>query len=202
MISRIKGTLIIRDIAEIVVDVHGVGFALSVPVSTFEKLPPTGQSVELLTHLHVRDDAFVLYGFASEQERSLFRMLIGVSGIGVRLALSVLSCMSVSEFCRNIRAGDVRALSRINGVGKRSAERMVVELRERVEDIDPSAAFAQPGLDAVASREAQDAVIALERLGFKSDVARRAVRKAAEELEPDRQTADRLLKSALKILNS
>ncbi len=202
MISQISGKLIVRDVGEVVVDIHGVGLSVSVPLSTFEKLPPAGEPVTLLTHLHVREDALVLFGFASESERRLFRMLVGVSGIGVRLALNVLSCMPVSEFCRNIRAGDLKALSRINGVGKRSAERMVVELRERIEDIEPGAAFVREGGGDAASREATDAAHALEQLGFKADAARRAVRKAVEQLPAAEHSADRLLRAALKILNS
>jgi len=200
MIARIRGILLERDLTDAVIDVHGVAFSISIPVSTYEKLPPPGHEVQLLTHLQVREDAMELYGFATEEERQLFRLLLGVSGIGTRLALNVLSSMTVTEFCRNILSGDVRALSRINGIGKRSAERMVVELRERVEAIQPAAAGG--AAEEPVSRDAQDAITALETLGFRGEQARKAVRAAVEEIPREECTAERLIRRALQILNS
>ncbi len=136
MIDRISGILAACDLTEIVVDVGGIGFALTVPLSTYDRLPAVGSSVQLFGHLHVREDQFVLYGFADPQERRLFRLLITVSGIGPRMALNVLSCMPITTFCQAVAEGDIKALTRISGFGKRSAERLVVELREKVSEID------------------------------------------------------------------
>jgi len=202
VIARLSGRLIQRELTEIVVDVHGVGLAVVVPMSTYDNLPAPGGPVELLTHLQVREDALTLYGFATAQERDLVRLLIGVSGIGTRLALNVLSCMSVTEFCRNILAADVKALARINGVGKRSAERMVVELRERVENIEPAAAFPEAGGERGLGAAGQDAVAALETLGFKGDKARRTVQKAMAELPEGELSAEALIRYSLQMLNS
>ncbi|NOY81766.1 MAG: Holliday junction branch migration protein RuvA [Kiritimatiellaeota bacterium] len=202
MIARLSGTLIQRDLTEIVVDVGGIGLAVVVPMSTYDNLPVPGSAVNLYTHLQVREDALTLYGFATVQERELFRLLITVSGIGTRLALNVLSCMSVTEFCRNILGADIKALSRISGVGKRSAERLVVELRERVEGIEPAAAFPAAAGEGPLSDVAQDAVAALETLGFKGDQARRTVRKAMADLPEGERSAEVLIRHSLRILNS
>ena len=202
MITRLTGILIERELTEVVVDVHGIGFCLSVPVSTFEGLPGTGQEVKLYTHLQLREDGASLFGFATASERQLFRSLIGVSGIGSRIALNILSCMSVDEFCRNILMGDVRALSKINGIGKRSAERLLVEMKERVKEIEPEAVSSATGRPSAFTREAQDAVAALGALGFKGDVARKAVQRVIEGLPKDKQTAESLIRGALRLLNS
>ncbi|MBN2449135.1 MAG: Holliday junction branch migration protein RuvA, partial [Lentisphaeria bacterium] len=182
MISRLTGTLVHLDPTEIVLDVHGVGYAVTIPLSSFDRMPPQGATVTLYTHLAVREDAFVLYGFVTQEERALFRMLMGVvTGIGPRIALNVLSAMPVRTFCEAVAAADLKALSRINGIGKRSAERMVVELRDRIAEIAPEAAFAKPGAAESWSREAQDAVAALETLGFRSDAARQTVKRLCAE---------------------
>jgi Holliday junction DNA helicase RuvA len=201
VIDRISGILAACDLTEIVVDVGGIGFALTVPLSTYDRLPAVGSSVQLFGHLHVREDQFVLYGFADPQERRLFRLLITVSGIGPRMALNVLSCMPITTFCQAVAEGDIKALTRISGFGKRSAERLVVELREKVSEIDPAAALGGSGA-AVLSSAAQDAVAALETLGFRGDTARKAVSKLAEELPPSEQTAEEFIRRALRDLNS
>lgn len=202
MISRLAGTLLERDLTEVVVDVHGVGFALAVPMSTFDKLPAAGSPAVFFTHLHVREDGMQLFGFATDTERRLFRLLITVSGVGPRLALSILSSMPVRTFCQAVAAADVKALASVNGIGKRSAERLVVELRERVGDIDPGAAFGTPEPDADAARQIQDAVAALATLGFKAEPARKAVQAVCRELSAEQKTAENLIRKALSQLNS
>ncbi|OGV74227.1 MAG: Holliday junction DNA helicase RuvA [Lentisphaerae bacterium RIFOXYB12_FULL_65_16] len=204
MITRLAGKLLGGDPTEVVVDVQGVGFAVSIPLSTYDKLPRAGSDVILFTHLVVREDALQLYGFATVEERRLFRLLATtVTGIGPRLALNILSAMPVKQFCQAIAAGDIKALSRISGIGKRSAERLIVELKERLEDIDPTAAFAAPeGESATVSREAQDAISALETLGFKGEPARNTVRKLCRELKPEECSAENLIRKALSTLNA
>ena len=201
MITRLSGTLLACDLTQVVVDVHGVGFAVAIPMSTYDRLPAVGAPLVLHTHLHMRDDGLSLFGFITERERRLFRLVIGVSGIGPRLGLNVLSCLSVEEFCHSILTGDVKALSRVNGIGKRSAERLVLELRERVEEIEPDtvSAAASP---ATASQEAKDAVAALGTLGFRSEDARKAVQAVVEQEGNDDRSAEVLIRKALKVLNS
>ena len=202
MITRLTGKLVACELTEVVVEVQGVGFAVAVPMSTYDRLPAVGADVLLYTHFYVREDGMHLFGFATTGERQLFRLLITVSGIGPRLALNVLSCMSVPSFCQTIMLGDVKALARVNGIGKRSAERLVVELRERVEAIEPAAGSSVPDREPAADREVQDAVAALATLGFKNDAARKAVVKAYSDMPAAEQTAENLIRKALAALNS
>jgi Holliday junction DNA helicase RuvA len=133
MISTLQGTLLSKTPTELVIDVGGVGYGVQIPLSTFEATGDVGSTVKLHTHLHVREDVLQLYGFASVQERTVFRMLVSVSGVGPRMAQGILSGSSVSEFKSHITQGDFSALTAIPGVGKKMAERLIVELREKVE---------------------------------------------------------------------
>ena len=199
MISRLCGRLLECDVTGVLVDVHGIGFAVAVPLSTFDHLPKVGDEVVLHTWLAVREDSLTLYGFSSVSERALFLLLLGVTGIGPRLALNILSCLPVSSFCAAVVEGDIKALTRISGIGKRSAERLVVELRDRVTEIAPgSAGKAAPSI----SREAVDAIAALETLGFKSEAARQAVQAVCEQSKDTQPSAESLIRKALAILNS
>ena len=132
MIGRLEGVLIEKTPEAVVLDVHGVGYELRVPLSTFFELPDEGKTVRLRVHTHVREDAFLLFGFGTELERGLFRLLLGASGVGPKLALAILSGLSAERLIAALRAGDLAALVGIPGVGKKTAERMVVELRDRV----------------------------------------------------------------------
>ena len=134
MIGRLKGVLVHKQPPWLVVDVHGVGYELEAPMSTFYDLPDVGGEVALFTHYAQKEDSVSLYGFLREVERRLFRDVQRVSGIGAKIALAVLSGVSVDEFARLVQAGDVTALTRIPGIGKKTAERMVVELRDRAAD--------------------------------------------------------------------
>ena len=202
MISHLQGTLAECDLTEVVVDVHGVGYQVSVPMSTYDRLPRQGEPVRLLTYLQVREDLMQLFGFFTKEERALFQLLITVSGVGPRLALNILSCMSVDRFCQTLVAEDVKGLSKINGIGKRSAERLVVELREKVKEVAPAAAFGGAAPTASLSDEAQDAVSALETLGFKVDAARKVVQALCADAGDKQATAENLIRKALAQLNS
>jgi len=202
VITRLAGTLLEVDLTHVTVDVHGVGFAVTVPMSTYDRLPRPGSEVVLHTFLDVRENEFELFGFWTVEERQLFLLLTGVSGIGPRLGLNILSGASVDVFCQTLADGDVKALCRVKGIGKRVAERLVVELREKVKDIAPGAGFGGgPGLSDALGKEAQDAVTALVTLGFKHDAARRAVAGLVDSLPAKEQTAEQFIRRALQNLN-
>jgi holliday junction DNA helicase RuvA len=165
VIAQIRGIVAERSPAGIVVDVGGVGFALAVPLSTFERVPDEGREVSLFTYLHVREDVLQLYGFATRGERDLFNALIGVSGVGPRLALACLSGARSDDLRAWIREGQVGALTRVPGVGRKTAERIIVELKERLgaQTIDiPGAPRSAAGRTAI-----EEAALALEALGVK-----------------------------------
>jgi Holliday junction DNA helicase RuvA len=183
---------------QVVVDVRGVGYEILIPLSSYDKLPQPGEDVKILTHLAIREDAHVLYGFMSAQERELFRMLIHtVSGIGPKIALNILSGMSVVAFRGAVANGDVKALSQINGVGKKTAERIVVELRDKVGAAGAwEASSAQRALSA-ADQKINDAVLALMALGIKQVEAHDTIRAAQEKLGPDAALED-LVRASLR----
>jgi len=184
----------------VVVNVQGVGYHLLIPLSSFDRLPPPGNSVRILTHLHVREDAMVLYGFVTNEERDLFRLLVQhVTGVGPKLGLAVLSGMTVPNFKSAVVAGDTAAIAKISGVGKKTAERMVLELKDKV---GVAAAWeAASDANAPSSEDAcvNDAVLALISLGYKQVEAHRSVRGALKAL-PSGAGADEILREALKIL--
>ena len=174
------------------IDVNGIGYEVLIPLSSFEKLPALGQAVTLKTQLVVREDSQTLYGFATDDERELFKMIQGVSGIGPRLALNVLSGMSVVTFKGAIGAGDVRLLSSINGVGKKTAERMVLELKDKV-GVATALGQAAPPRD----KTIADAAAALEALGTKPAEAQKAAQAAQAMLGP-KAAVEELVRAALK----
>ncbi|QKT04307.1 Holliday junction branch migration protein RuvA [Ectothiorhodospiraceae bacterium 2226] len=179
MIGRLRGILVTKQPPRLVLEVGGgVGYELEAPMSTFYGLPPLGKEVVLLTHHVVREDAQLLYGFATDAERSLFRGLLKVTGVGAKLALAVLSGMTGGEFARCVQDKDTAALTRLPGVGKKVAERLVVEMRDRLADFDAGAALAAPplvGLPEGAGEALRDAVAALVALGYKPQEASRMV---------------------------
>ena len=178
MIGRISGTLIAKQPPEILVDVGGVGYELQVPMTTLFLLPGLGETVTLVTHHAVREDAHTLYGFATDRDRELFRHLIKVSGVGPKLALTILSGMDGDSFARAVRAGDLTALVALPGVGKKTAERLLVEMRDRLADWMEGLAGAE-ALDtptaAPPSDKLSDAEDALVALGYKPAEAARLV---------------------------
>ncbi len=183
MIGRLKGILLERQAPRLLLDVNGVGYEVDAPMTTFYELPGVGEMVTLHTHFVVREDAQLLYGFLRESDRSLFRTLIKVSGVGPKLALAILSGMSADEFVGCVQSGDSAALTRVPGVGKKTAERLVVEMRDRVKDwqgvtLSPDAVSkaAEPAVDAL-----KDAISALVALGYKLPEASRMVNAVASE---------------------
>ena len=197
MITFLKGTLEDALPTKVVIEVNGVGYELLIPLSSFEKLPGLGKAVVLKTQLVVREDSQTLYGFATEDERDMFKMIQSVSGIGPRLALNVLSGMAVDSFKLAIGSGDVKRLSCINGIGKKTAERMVLELKDKVDHLHgdlPTALGQVPGdLD----KSISDTVAALEALGSKSAEAQKAAQ-AAKAMLGDQASVEELVRAALK----
>lgn len=176
MIGRLQGVLAAKKAPAILVDVHGVGYELEAPMSTFYELPEVGSQVSLYTHLVVREDAHLLYGFLKESERHLFRTLIRVSGVGAKLALTLLSGMSRQEFVRCIQDSDITALTRLPGVGRKTAERLVVEMRDRLKEGDEAAVAATGRPGGIPDTPVAEAVGALVALGYKPQEASRMVR--------------------------
>lgn len=194
MIGRLKGTLASKQPPWLIVDVGGVGYELQAPMSTVFDLPETGREVVLFTHYAVKEDSVALYGFLRESERALFRTVQKVSGIGAKIALAVLSGASVDEFARLVQTGDIAALTRIPGIGKKTAERMVVELRDRVDGI----ALSVPGLGADGSvpKDPQtEAAIALQQLGYKPVEVARLVKESAASGD----SAEGIIRKALRL---
>lgn len=178
MIGFLRGKLIAKTPPQLVLDVHGVGYEVEAPMTTFYDLPPLGEEVRLHTHLVVREDAHVLFGFASETERMLFRTLIKVNGVGPKLALTILSGQSVEEFYRCVDDNDVKALVRLPGVGQKTAERLIIEMRGRLPALaagdGSSQGRAQSPVPAGNSPK-QEAITALCALGYKPQDAARLV---------------------------
>jgi holliday junction DNA helicase RuvA len=201
MIASINGILKHKSPTEIIVDVHGIGFAVHIPLSTYEKLAEPGQPVFLLTHFHIREDAMVLFGFATEEERRLFKLLISVSGIGPKIAQSILSGISVSELQNFIVQGHIQALTSIPGIGKKTAERLVVELRDKVAKIHSDAPPEIGG--AAVSAVRSEAVLALVSLGFTQQAAEKAIRATLNEAGSNADlSVEELLKLALRYTGS
>jgi Holliday junction DNA helicase RuvA len=198
MITFLHGMLAEALPTQATVEVHGVGYEVLIPLSSYDKLPSPGQEVKLLTHLVVREDAHTLYGFMSAAERDLFRLLIhNVSGIGPKIALNVLSGISVTAFRGAVANGEVKVLSQISGIGKKTAERLVVELKDKVGVAGAwEASSAQRGLSPQ-DQKVNDAVLALMALGFKPAEAQEIVRKVQGALGPQ-ATVEELVRACLK----
>lgn len=201
MITHLHGRLaeVLPTVA--VVDVSGVGYEVLIPLSSFDKLPAAGQEVRLLTHLVVREDAHLLYGFVTAGERELFRLLVNtVSGIGPKIALNVLSGMSIASFRSAVAAGDFKALASISGVGKKTAERIVVELKDKIGTMGGAEAAGAGATRAAAAggdNRVGDAIAALEALGYKPNEAMEAVRAAVTMLGAS-ATLEQLVRACLR----
>jgi len=192
MIGRLKGLLISKQPPWLVIDVGGVGYELEAPMSTVFDLPDVGREVALFTHYAVKEDTAVLYGFLRETERALFRTLQKVSGIGAKTSLAVLSGASPDEFARLVQTGDIAALTRIPGIGKKTAERIIVELRDRIDGI--ALAMPSSGGVAVPKDPLAEASVALQQLGYKPAEVARLVKEASEP----GATAESIIRKALK----
>lgn len=173
MISFLRGRLAALSPTEAVIDVQGVGYRVNIPLSTFGQLERSGHEVTVLTHMHVREDALQLFGFASEAEREMFRLLISVSGIGPRMAQGILSGLSTAELKNALLQGSIPVLTSISGVGRKTAERLVVELRDKVGKLEPVPQGAAGGGKEMKVRA--EATIALMSLGYSRPSAERAI---------------------------
>lgn len=182
MIEFLRGRLAHRQPARLVIDVGGVGFGVDVSLRTAEAFPKEGETVELLTYLHVKEEILELYGFQEEVERTLFHKLLGVSGIGPRLALRILSAMPPWQLARMITDGDIRGLTALKGIGKKTAEVMVASLRTSLAKLDLKAPSGTYSAAVPGSESARDAVLALVTLGVKDAAAQAAVQKALDRL--------------------
>lgn len=201
MIGRIQGTLLENRAPELLVDVHGLGYEIQCPLSTIFSLPGVGEIVTLHTHLAVREDAHVLYGFATFKERTLFRTLIKISGVGPKLALSILSGMETDRFIQSIQDQDPGALVKIPGVGKKTAERLIVEMKDKLQALGSQGVMLMTPLEAQVDRvqrvdALEDAESALIALGYKPTQASKAVSTVAQ----DGMSSEDIIRAALKAI--
>lgn len=173
MIAFVQGTLVQKSPTSIIVQTHGIGFQLFIPLSSYEALGDIGSDVHVLTYLHVREDAMQLYGFSSEAERDLFQKLISVSGIGPRTAQGILSGVSAEEFKRAIATQNIDVIKSAPGIGKKTAERLILELKDKIESLDEAASVQAPS-----SKNGEEAMLALITLGYKQNRAQELVSQA------------------------
>lgn len=198
MIHFIKGILAIKKPPEIVIDVNGIGYGLSVSMNTIYDLPEVGEPVSVLTVLIVREDSQTLYGFSSERERSLFQTLIKVNGVGPKSAITILSSIDPDSFVHCILANDTASLTRLPGIGKKTAERLVIDMRDRLDDWQGDIKLDNSDLSAVQSAggEKQDAISALVSLGYKPQEAKKAI----DKIEDEGLNSEQLIRQGLKNL--
>jgi len=196
MIGFLRGILVSKTAPQILLDINGVGYDLTAPMSTIYELPETGQQVQLLTHLSIREDAHILYGFLSEQERSLFRSLIRINGVGPKLALAILSGISIADFQRCVYENNIATLVKLPGIGKKTAERLIIEMRDRLPAIT---GINERHADSTAttSHTTSEAINALIALGFSEADARRMVSK----IDSDSMNSEAIIRLALQSVN-
>lgn len=195
MIGRLRGVIIEKQAPDLVLDVQGVGYEIAAPMSTFCSLPAINEEVSLFTHLVVREDAQLLYGFATTRERLLFRSLLKVNGVGAKLALTILSGSDVDDFARSVQEGDAASLTRLPGVGKKTAERLIIEMRDRLKEV--SGAMGLKPVVSVAAGLAgakDDAVEALVALGYKPAEADKMIR----SIDVNGLSTEQLIRQALQ----
>ncbi|MDI6777180.1 MAG: Holliday junction branch migration protein RuvA [Syntrophales bacterium] len=200
MIARISGTLIYKHVTHVVVDAHGIGYRVFVPLTTFYELPDIGQPVNLNIHTHVKQDSINLFGFCTSEERDIFQLMISVTGIGPRLAMNILSGISAREWIRAVSQGNLNCLVNIPGLGKKLAQRLILELKDKVMKLGANEVIGEPGGEMTADELVKkDALSALINLGYKShkvgELIERVINESKEAL-----TLDVLLKKTLKIL--
>jgi len=200
VIGRLRGEIVSKHPPQLLLDVNSVGYELLAPMSTFYGLPPVGEQVTLVTHLTMREDTQMLYGFLREEDRALFRNLLKVTGVGARMALAILSGMDTQQFALCIWQEDVTALTRLPGIGKKTAQRLVVELRDRVDGMPtraPTGVASSPLTDGGRDSALIDAIGALTALGYKPADANRMARVADDGV----RTSEEIIRTALKALN-
>ncbi len=197
MIASLTGILKSKSPIEVLVDVNGVGYSVSISLSTYSKLSDINSTVHLLTHLHVREDLMQLFGFATEAERQLFRQLISITGIGPKTAQGILSGMSAADLQNYIASGNISALTAVPGVGRRTAERLVMELRDKIGKADKTLDSATAPGDKNAEIR-NEALLALTSLGYNRLAAEKAIRMALKDAGENRLGVEELIKKALK----
>ncbi len=198
MIGQIRGILIEKKPPEILVDVGGLSYELQIPMSTVYQLPEVGSELRLHTHFVVREDAQLLYGFYDLKDKTLFRALIRVNGVGPKMALAILSGMAADEFARTVRENDVAAMTRMPGIGRKTAERLIVEMRDRLTEWDDAEAMAAlPGATQSTSAMGKEAETALIALGYKPQQAARSVAIVLKS-DPEVPDSESLIRLALK----
>jgi len=195
MIGRLQGKLIAKVPPQLLVDCHGVGYEVEAPMTTVWALPELNETVTLLIHMVVRDDAHLLFGFATEAERALFRSLLKVSGIGAKVALSILSGIETDDFIRCVNTGDSTRLTALPGIGKKTAERLVVEMRDRVANLPDNVALKGSIINAPADA-ATDAISGLVALGYKPAEASKLI----HAIDAEDKSSETLIREALKNL--
>jgi Holliday junction DNA helicase RuvA len=194
VIGRLQGVLLRKEPPALMLDVGGVGYELEAPMTTFYELPAVGERVTLYTHLVVREDAHLLYGFVREAQRRLFRELLKVNGVGPRVALAVLSGLSDEEFCRCVAEEDIARLTKVPGIGRKTAERLVIEMRDKLPKDIPTPASTTAAGPVTPGDPVSEAVSALVALGYKPNEASRAVRSASTK----GLSAEEIIRQALK----
>jgi len=200
MIGRLRGEIVSKHPPRLMLDIGGVGYELEAPMSTFYDLPLVGESVTLVTHLTVRENAWILYGFLREEDRTLFRNLLKVSGVGARMALAILSGMDAERFSLCVRQEDIAALTRLPGIGKKTAQRLVIEMRDRVDAVpagSPAGIAAGSLVGGDGNSALSDAVDALTALGYRPADADRMARAA----DDGAKTSEEIIRAALKVVS-
>lgn len=199
MYHYLSGRLVEKTAASVVLEAGGIGYGIQIPLSTFTSLPELGQTVKILTHFVVREDAHILFGFYTEEERQIFRLLLSVSGVGPKTALTVLSGIALSELKRAIIDGDLVVLTGVPGIGRKTAERLVVELREKIVLDDAKAPRGEKA--AAGTPVEEDSLRALMELGYRKQNAQEAIRKAVKQLEGSKFSVPDLIRASLKYVS-
>jgi len=198
MYDYLAGKLVEKTPTAVILDVGGVGYRVLISVTTYSALPSPGQDVRLLTHFLVREDMQALYGFHSQEERRLFRLLISISGIGPKMAMTILSGMSIAELKQAIVQGDLQVLTRVSGIGRKTAERMVVELREKLVIDGEQVPVLVAGSEKMENSLIEDSLSALMELGYRKQNAKTAIEKVLKDPDADRLSISDLIRASLK----
>ena len=196
----LSGKIVRKDATRLVLDVGGIGFELSIPLSTFHSLGKTGEETKIFTHFLVREDGHQLFGFKSDEERSLFRLLLSVTGIGPKMSLAILSGIGIPELRKAIIEGSIPTLTAVSGVGRKTAERMIVELREKILLLEPRPESDVPSRWVSDERLIEDSLAALISLGYKRPEAKRAVQKVLAEKNEGTLSIENLVRESLKYI--
>jgi len=202
MIAQLTGKIVSLNLTELVLDVNGVGYFVSIPMSTYDVLPREGETATVLTWLQVREDALQLFGFARKEELEIFKLLLTVNGVGAKTALAILSSMNIPSFCNAIVNADIKVLKHISGIGPKSAERMIVELRDKIMKLFPELTFAGLPQDIPQSREMEDALLALEQLGFQRAKIQKIVADLVAAMPEQERSSENIIRKALRKLNT